>query len=1069
MSKFFIDRPVFATVIAILIVLAGVLAIRILPVAQYPQITPPTISVTISYPGANAETVARSVGVPIEQEISGVDNLLYFSSTSTNDGTYTLTCTFEIGTNIDQAQVQVQNRTRRAEPRLPAESLRRGIVVDKVNTDILCVAFLKSADPRYDATYLANYATINVRDALRRLPGVGDATVFGNRDYAMRIWVNPDRMAQRQLTITDVASAIREQNAIFSAGRIGQAPSPEGTELTVPVIATGRYSTPEEFERIIVRSNPDGSQVLLTDIARVELGSESYDQQNRLNGIPSAGILVYLRPGANALDTVSDIRRTMSELQAVFPQGVEWEIPFDTTRFVRVSIREVVKTLFEAALLVAVVVFVFLQSWRATLIPLIAVPVSIVGTFAGLHVLGFSINTLTLFGLVLAIGIVVDDAIIVVENVERILESEPDISIRDATIKAMEQVTGPVVAVVLVLAAVFVPVMFIGGLTGQLYKQFAVTVTVSVALSGLIALTLTPALCRLLLKRRHPPKRGPFAWFNSAFSAATRAYGFGVRNAIRFGVLTVLIFGAMVFGTWSLFQRVPSGFLPTEDQGYIITAMSLPQGASVARTSDVVRKVEEYYLAQEEVENVVSLSGFDFIAGRIAATNGAVLFTPLKDWSLRPQPNQSADALMGRARAGLGSINQSLIVPVNPPPIQGLGVSAGIEFQLQAAPGATVQQLHKVVLDLQGRMMQRKDLYAIVIQPQSVSVPQLLAKPDTTRAKSLGIGINQIYDSMQAMFGALYVNDFERLGRVWRVQLQAEPEFRSTPEGLSRIFVRNNYSGMVPLSAIVDTSFTAGPNAVFRFNGRNAVQFTVPLIPGRSSGDALETVQEIAKEVLPPGYSVQWSGVSYQEVKAGNQAPILMVFGLVVVFLVLAAQYENWVLPIAVLLAVPFGALGAYAAVHLRGIPADIYFQIGLLVLIGLVAKNAILIVEFCVIQRREGKSLRDAAVEAAIERLRPILMTSFAFILGVLPLVIATGAGANARNSIGTGVMGGMIVASTLALLFVPLFFVILQWCSEKLFGQRHFKHHPAPTTSPTPTPAHPTPAHPASPSTPG
>lgn len=1040
MSRFFIDRPVFATVIALLITLAGLLAIYSLPIAQYPQITPPTVQVTVTYPGANAETVAKSVGVPIEQEISGVDNLLYFSSTSTNDGTYTMTCTFEIGTDIDQAQVQVQNRARRAEPRLPAESLRRGILVDKVNSDILCVTFLKSNTR--DATFLANFATINVRDALRQLPGVGDAVVFGNRDYSMRIWLNPERMSQRQLTVTDVANAIREQNAVFSAGRIGQSPAPTGTQLTVPVIATGRYSTPEEFERIIIRSNPDGSAIVLSDIARIELGSESYDQQNRLDGTPSAGILCYLRPGANALDTVQQIRDTMAELEKSLDfasQQVEWDIPFDTTRFVRVSITEVVHTLFEAAALVALVVFIFLQSWRATLIPLIAVPVSIIGTFAGLLALGFSINTLTLFGLVLAIGIVVDDAIIVVENVERILEGNPKMNVRDATVLAMSQVTGPVIAVVLVLAAVFVPVMFIGGLTGQLYKQFAVTVTVSVALSGLIALTLTPALCRLLLKPRHAAKRGPAAWFNTTFGWLTAGYASGVRYAIRLGVITLLVFGGLLFATYRIFEQVPSGFLPTEDQGYIITAMSLPQGSSVERTSDVVRKVEQFYLSQpDEIEHTVSLSGFDFIAGRIASTNGAVVFTPLQPWEKRKQPNQSADAMIGRAFAGLGSINESIIVAINPPPIQGLGVSAGIEFQLQAAPGADVKQLYHVIQQFTEEMNKHKDLFAVVIQPLSVSVPQMRATVDRNRAKSLGISVDQVYDAMQATFGNLYVNDFEKSGRVWRVQMQAEPNFRGRPDDLSNIYVRNSENGMVPLSAVVDTEFLSGPNAVFRFKGRNAAQFTVPLIPGRSSGEALAMVQEIAGRVLPSGYSVEWSGTSYQEVKAGNQAPILMVMGLVVVFLVLAAQYENWVLPLAVLLAVPFGAFGAYTAVWIRGIPADIYFQIGLLVLIGLVAKNAILIVEFCVIQRKEGKTLLEAAVEAARERLRPILMTSFAFILGVLPLAIAKGAGANARNSIGTGVMGGMIAASTLALFFVPLFFVILQWVSEKVIGKK-------------------------------
>jgi len=1035
MSRFFIDRPVFATVLAILITLAGTLAILALPVAQYPQITPPTVSVTATFPGANAATVARSVGVPIEQEISGVDNLLYFDSRSTNDGTYTLTCTFEIGTNLDIAQVQVQNRVGRATPRLPQEATRRGITVDKVSSDILLVVALNSTDPRYDALFLSNYVTINIRDALRRLPGVGDATIFGARDYAMRLWANPDRMAERSLTVSDLASAVREQNAIFAAGRIGQAPSPSGTDITAPVITQPRMTDPEQFERIIVRSNPDGSAVRLADVARVELGSENYDLSGRLQGRPSTTMLVYLRPGGNALQTADDIRRTMDELQKSFPPGVRYDIPYDTTKFVRVSIGEVIKTLFEAAFLVAVVVFVFLQSWRTTLIPLIAVPVSVIGTFAGMLALGYSINTLTLFGLVLAIGIVVDDAIIVVENVERILETE-EINVRDATIKAMSQVTGPVVAVVLVLAAVFVPVAFIGGLTGQLYKQFAITVTVSVTLSGIIALTLTPALCRLLIKRRHPPKRGPFAWFNAGFKHLTNVYGWGVSQTIRFGVVSILLFAAMLFGTYRLFLKVPTGFLPTEDQGFFVTAVLLPEGASVERTAAVVRRIEEFYMAQPEVQNTISLTGLNFLSGRITSTNAAVLFTPLIPWDQRTGPGQSAEALVGKAYEHFAASTDAIIVPIQPPPIPGLGTRAGFEFYLQAKGVSDVSALSNTTTQFLDALRSHPKLVG-VFQPLANNVPQLSVTADTARAKALGIPVSDIYDSLQAMFGNLYINDFEKFGRIWRVQLQAEPAQRNTPEDISRIYVRNSYRQMVPLSAVVDSKFVAGPNAAFRFNGFPAAQFSGSTAPGISTGESINIVRQLSRD-LPPGFEVGWSGTSFQEIRAGNTAPIVILMGLVVVFLVLAAQYENWVLPLAVILAVPFGLLGALLAIFIRGIPMDIYFQIGLLVLIGLVAKNAILIVEFCVLERNAGKPLRDAAVIAAKERLRPILMTSFAFILGVLPLVIATGAGAAARNSIGTGVMGGMIVASSLALLFVPLFFVILQWGSEKLFGRK-------------------------------
>jgi multidrug efflux pump len=1051
MSKFFIDRPVFATVLAILITLAGVLSIISLPISQFPQITPPTVQVTVNYPGADGETVARSVGVPIEQEISGVDNMLYFASRSTNDGGYTLTCTFEIGTNLDIAQVQVQNRVNRAAPRLPEEATRRGITVDKVSTDMLMVLNITSDDPRFDTIYLSNYATIYLRDALRRLPGVGDANVFGNRDYAMRLWVDPDRMSQRELTVTDLVSAVREQNALFSAGRLGQAPSAPGTELTTPVVTQGRFEVAEQFERVIVRALPDGSAVHLSDVADVELGSESYDLQGRLNGKTATTIIIYLRPGANALQTAEDVRRTMDRLAATFPRGVKYEVPYDTTRFVRVSIGEVVKTLFEAGLLVAVVVFVFLQSWRTTLIPLIAVPVSVVGTFAGLLALGYSINTLTLFGLVLAIGIVVDDAIIVVENVERILETDPDIGVREAVGKAMEQVTGPVIAVTLVLTAVFVPVAFLGGLTGQLYKQFAITLTVSVALSAVVALTLTPALCRLLIKRRHPARRGPFAWFNKLVAVSTNLYGGTVRLSIRLAVVTIAVFAAIVFATYGLFRSAPSAFLPVEDQGYVITAVLLPDGASADRTLEVVKKLEQWYLKQPETANVVALTGLNFIGGQIISTNAAVMFAPLKDWDERKGPGQSADGIIGRFFREMGGTKEGLVLAINPPSIPGLGTRAGFEFQLVAGGVSDISSVYRVNRELLASMSKQPDRFLGVFSPLTLSVPQLAVTADTARAKALGIPVSNIYDTLQAMFGQLYVNDFEKFGRIWRVQLQAKPEFRSRPQDINRVFVRNSFNQMVPLSAVVDSKFKSGPNAVFRFNGATAVQFSGAPAPGTSSGEALAAIQSTARSVLPDGYSVQWSGISFQEVRAGDAAPVMVGFGLLIVFLVLAAQYESWVLPVAVLLAVPFGVLGAVAAVLLRGIPMDIYFQVGLLVLIALVAKNAILIVEFCVIQRHEGKSLTDAAVEAARERLRPILMTSFAFILGVVPLMISSGAGAGARKSIGTGVFGGMLVASTLALVFVPLFFVLAQGLGEKLFGK---SRPPSPTTPSSPTP---------------
>ncbi len=1037
-SKFFIDRPVFATVVSLVILLLGGISIFVLPIAQFPEIVPPTVQVATTYQGASAETVAQSVAAPIEQQLSGAKNLIYYSSQSANDGTMSLTATFEIGSDQDIAAVDVQNRLSIAQPRLPQDVVRQGIPVTKRSSNLLCVVALKSSDAQYDDVYLSNYATINVVDALKRIPGAGDVLVFGAKDYAMRIWVNPDRLAQKTMTVSDVASAVREQNAVFAAGRIGQSPNEPGAQLTLPVLTRGRFDTATDYENIILRANPDGSMIRLRDVARVELGSQSYDLFGRLGGQPTTLVLVYLQTGANALNTVAQIRAAMDSMSRAFPKGVEYDVPYDTTKFVQVSIDEVVQTLLEAIGLVLVVLFVFLQSWRATIIPLVAVPVSIIGTFAGMLALGFSINTLTLFGMVLAIGIVVDDAIVVIENVDRIMETE-NLPIREATIKAMEEVTGPIIATSLVLAAVFVPVGFLGGFTGELYKQFAVTIAVSVLISSIVALTLSPAMCRIVLRPTHGRKKFIlFRWFNAGFDRLTRGYTGAVRIAIRGAIGTVLVFGAVLFGTYTLFQRVPSGFIPDEDQGYIISVVLLPDGASLERTDALVRRVERFYLDNPNVQNVVTLGGYDLLSGGVNSTNAAVMFVPLKPWDQRKNPDQHAKAMIGAAWGAFGAEKDGLVLTFNPPAIQGLGQRAGFEFQLQSRESADVRSLAAAMDKFLAKARERPEI-AGLNSPFRVTQPQLFVDLDRTKTKMMGVRVNEVFDAMQAYLGALYVNDFDKFGRIWRVQLQAEPEFRKNPEDIRSIYVRNDKGNAVPLGSVVSTRFQAGPNIVSRFNGFPSVQITGAPAPGYSTGQAMAAMRETAESELPPGFGYEWSGASFQEVKSGDQAPKVLAFGLLVVFLVLSAQYEKWSLPIAVLLAVPVGIFGALLAVFIRGIDRDIYFQIGLLTLVGLAAKNAILIVEFCVFQRAAGKTIVEAAIEAARLRLRPIVMTSLAFILGVIPLVISTGAGAAGRHSIGTGVMGGMITATFLAVFFVPVFYVLIQRFSEAVGGKKN------------------------------
>lgn len=1016
MSAFFIRRPIFAAVISIVIVLAGLAALPILPVAEYPQIAPPTVMIRASYPGASAQTLADTVAAPIERELSGIEGLAYFSTSAATNGTVTITVTFQVGTDVDMASVEVSNRVRIAEPRLPEEVRRNGVQVAERSDDSLMVVGFDSAST--DRLFLSNYVSLNVVDEILRLEGVGDVIVLGAQDYSMRIWLDPDRMAQRRVTASDIVAAIREQNTQNAAGRIGQEPAPASQRLTYTVTAKGRLVTPEEFGSILLRASGPGGVLRLKDVARVELGSENYDGSVTVNGHPAVGMNVFLQSGANALDTADRVRRKMAELAEDFPEGVRYEIPIDSTVSIAASIRGVLTTLFEAALLVLVVVYVFLQSWRATLLPMIAVPVSLIGTFAGLWLFDFSINTLTMFALVLSIGIVVDDAIIVIENVERLM-SQKGLSAREAAIESMREVSGVIVASVLVLAAAFVPVAFLGGMAGELYQQFAVTVTIAVVISGLVALTLTPALCAVFLDRHHE-KTGSFRLFNVGFAWLTDRYTGWVGRILQHPLLGALALAGTVGVVLILLRVVPGSFVPLEDQGRLFSVMSLPDGASFQRSFESGERFQKVITDYPVAEHVVMVAGRDLIGDRTQA-NVATIFTKLRAWSER---DMSAEDFGGELmRVGM-SLPDAMVVTFSPPPIMGLGSSGGFELYVQSRKEDDLQKLHEVMQSFLGALRQHPEI-AQVSSFFRATAPQLFVEVDEPKALALGIPLSSVYQMLQGTMGSLYVNDFNRAGRVYRVRLQAEPQFRRQPEDLGRVYVRSDTTGaMIPLSAVSTIHPVVGAEKVERFNGFLAAKIMGGAVPGVSSGQAMRIVEEVAREVLPGGYVIAWTGQAYQEQLSSGSSYLAFGFGLVMVFLILAAQYENWRLPFGVLLAVPFGVLGALALVFTRGMPNDVYFQIGLVVLTGLTAKNAILIIEFASHRHAQGLGVAEAALEAARLRLRPILMTSLAFILGVVPLVLSTGAGAAARRSMGTGVFGGMIAATFVATLFVPLFF---------------------------------------------
>jgi multidrug efflux pump len=1028
----FIRRPIFAGVISIVIVLLGLFALTTLPINRYPLITPPSVQVSAVYPGATAEDVANAVAAPIEQQLSGLDGLLYFKSSNSSDGTMNLQVYFDLSRDLDLAAVDVQNQVNLAEPQLPQEVVRQGITITKAQTDILAAIALSSKDPQYDVSYLNNYARIYIIDELKRVPGVGDAQPIGSLQFSMLLSLDPDRMAQLGLTVSDVQAAVQEQNTTNPAGRIGREPAAAGNQLTIPVTTLGRLTDPKEFGDIIVRANSDGSLVRVKDIGRVTLGSQSYDLEGRVNGVPTAAIRLYLRPGANALNVKQAVTARMNELARNFPAGVSWFIPFDTTPFITASIDEVVKTLFEAMVLVTLVVFIFLQSWRTTLIPVLAVPVAIIGAFFGLQLLGFQINLLTLFALVLAIGIVVDDAIVVIENVERIM-AEEKVSAQVAADRAMGQVASALVAIVLSLCAVFLPVAFLGGITGQMYKQFAITLVVSVVISGIVALTLTPALCAVLLKPSQGESHNRLSrWFNRGFGRVTNGYVRSVGGVIARPSRWIACFAVMLVLIAVLARRVPSGFIPTEDKGYFGLVIQLPDGASLQRTIDVTKRIEDYLLKQPAVAYVVNFAGLSFILGT-NQTNSASMFVLLKPWEERTKKDDQLDAVLQRTNGFLASLQNAVAFGFNLPEIPGLGTTAGLEVNLQ---DRSVNDIRKFA-GLVNEYTQQANAQPELQQVQSlmrVNVPQIYVRVDREKVKSLGVSLSEVFQTLQTMLSNLYVNDFNLYGRTYRVQLEAQSRFRQKPEDIGRLYVRGPDGAMIPISSLVRTEFRGGPSLVQRFNGFTSTLVTGQPKPGYSSGQMLAAVRRLADSSFAPrGVGYAFSGQSYQEQASSGQAGVIFVLGLVMVFLVLAAQYESWSIPFAVLLGIPFGAFGAFLGVWLRGMASDVYFQIGLLVVVGLAAKNAILIVEFASQLRSQGRSIRDAAVEAAHERFRPILMTSFAFIFGVAPLLIASGAGAQSRHSIGTGVFFGMLTATTVGIFFIPLFFYLIARLGER------------------------------------
>lgn len=1032
MARFFIDRPVFAMVIAIIIVILGAVSIPSLPIASYPQVVPPVVQITATYLGGNALDLEKTVAQPIEEQLVGLDGMLYYMTTAANNGQMNISVTFKLGTDPDIATVQTQNKVNSALPRLPAEVQRQGVLVKKVSSAFLMAIGLVAKDNRYDSLFLTNYAQINFVNQLGNLPGIGESRLGSQQVYSMRVWVDPDKLAKYQLTATDVTAAIQAQNRQNPAGAVGQPPTPQGTDFQYSMVAPGRLVEPEQFGDIIIRAQPDTSLLRIRDVGRVELGAQTYSGFSQLNGTPSANVILYLAPGANAVETADQVRSYMARAKATLPAGIDYVIPYDSTMFVRAAVEDVIITLLEAVALVILVVFIFLQNWRATLIPLLTVPVAVVGTFALFPVLGFSINITSMFGLVLAIGIVVDDAIVVVEAVQRLIDE--GMSPREATIEAMNQVSAPVVAIAFILAAVFIPVAFISGISGEIYKQFALTIAVSVLLSAFSALSLSPALSAMLLKPKGESRgwlaRG-FGYFNRGFDWTTNKYLTGVKVLMRRSALALA--GLLIFWLASgyLFRSLPAGFLPDEDQGAFFVSVRLPDGASVERTQAATTKIEQIIKNLPGVGTYFTLGGLD-IATQTSNSNVATIITTLKPWDERRSDEAQLQSILGRAQREFASVPEAFTFAFGLPPILGLSTTGGFQFMLEDRIGGDIATLSKTGDSLVAAAAGRPEL-ANVISTFRAAVPAYSVNLDNAKLQTMGVPVTDAYNTLQTLVGGLYVNDFNAFGRTWQVLVQAEPHFRARPTDIDRFYVRSTDGNMVPLGTVASLEPTTGPDVVYRYNRFRAVQLLGGPAPGYSSGNAVAAMEQVAGSNLPGGFGFEWTGTTYQEKLAQGNEVAIFGFAALLVFLFLAALYESWSIPFAVLLSVPLGIFGALLAVTLRSYPYDIYTQIGIVTLIGLTAKNAILIVEFAKESRDHGKSVREAAMEAARLRLRPILMTSFAFILGVLPLVIASGASSAARRSLGTAVFGGMVAATLLSIFVVPVLYLVIETLAER------------------------------------
>lgn len=1034
-SRFFINRPIFATVVSVLLIIAGVLSINLLPIKEYPAVVPPQIMVQAIYPGADAKTLSTTVATTLEASINGVDNMTYMTSTASPSGVLSLSVLFEVGTDVAQAKVDVNNRVQLALSRLPEEVRRQGISVKERSPDMLKVIAFTSKQQKHDTLFISNYLTINVMDDFKRIKGVGDAIIFGAKDYAIRVWIDPVKLAFYNLTTADVMAAVRSQNGQYAAGSVGAEPINETQPFTYTVTTRGRLKSAHEFENVIVRSNPDGSTLTIRDIARVELGADSYDSSAKYNGVPMMPVAIFLSPGANALEVSRAVDETLIRLSSKFPDDLEYSLPYDATLFVEESINEVIKTLIEAILFVIILIYLFLGNLRATIIPVLAIPVSVIGTFAGLYVAGFSINLLTLFGLILAIGLVVDDAIIVIENVERILRTKT-ISVKEATIEAMRELTTPLIAIVLVLSAVFIPAALSGGFSGVMYQQFAMTIVIAVVISGIVALTLTPALCVIFLKQNESPAIWPIRVFNAFFDLITRAFIGVARQTIRLWFFALILFAGLIYATYDIMEKTPSGLVPTEDKGVLMVLAYMMPATSLGESIRITGNIEKQLLANPNIASTGAITGIDLITFAYK-TDAAIMFAKLRPWDERKLPNQQAQALAGQLMMEFMQGKDAMVIPVNPPPIMGMSTTGGFELWVQDRTGGDIHQLDNYIKQIVEKAAQDSRLMS-VRTTLNTNVPQYNIKVDREKAKSMGVDISTIFATLQSIFGKGYINDFNLYSRTFHVNIQSEAQFRDTRESYKDVYVRARSGELIPISELVDIDRVVDASIIQRFNMFTAAQITGNPAAGYASSDAMSAIEEISSEILPEGYVLSWAGTSFQEKQLESKGSNTTIYAVIFVFLILAALYESWSIPIAVIISIPFGIFGAALAVYLRHLEADIYFQVGLVTLVGLTAKNAILIVEFAMEKLRQGMPLMDATIEAARLRFRPIVMTSLAFIVGTLPLALSSGAGSNSRHIIGTTVVGGMVSATVIGVLFIPMFFYLVVRIKQRFSKNR-------------------------------